>query len=142
MAKDDRVEELKATYGPPPADPIQRSIWEHGLELLADLPEHVAAVVRAQGSDHPTLQEIFGDLLPDLEAEVVWRYIRERKREEVLSAAKEVLGSGIWPPMLIAARPVQKTRITARLADDAANHMGRIVLGTPVYRAWFIDDGP
>ena len=30
----------------------------------------------------------------------------------------------------------QKSRITARLADDAANHIARIVLGNPVYKAF------
>ena len=142
MDRDERIEELKAVWGPPPDDPIERSIWEHGKKLLADLPGVVSTVVREQGTDHHTLQEIFGEFLPDLEAEVVWRYLTEREREEVLNSAKDVLGREMWQTILHGRTPVQKTRIAQRLADDVANQLARIALSYPVYRALLIDDGP
>ena len=141
MERDGRIEELRSEWGPPPTDLMERSAWGHLMELLADLPDVVAAMVSDQGTDHPTLLEVFGKFLPDLEAEVTWRYVSEKLDEDVLDAARDVLRNEVWGTVLHGRTSVQRTRLAKRLADDVNNNIARVWLDNPPYRNWLIGDG-
>jgi hypothetical protein len=131
MTDEERVEDLRAIWGPPPAEPGARSVWEHAMRMLAVLPDAVADLVEVEGTTQTSLPSAFGPLLPQLEADVVWRFLCVRAQEDVRDAVVDVFVDPFWQVTLHGRTAVQRSRLMDRLADDVADNLGRIALIDP-----------
>lgn len=131
MDRDQRLETMRAVWGPAPTDPVLWSSWEHGNELKAKLPEVIAELVEHDVSEHPTLVTIFDTLLPQLEGEIAWQYILVKARDDVRDAVLVVLQEQPWQSMIAGLSRVNRSRIADRLADDVANNLGRVAWTNP-----------
>jgi len=139
MDRDERLEELTATWGPGPTDPIERSVWLFGLEALVDIPEMVAELVEREGTDHPTLADAFNSLLPRIQAEVTWLVLQHNQLDDVSGATKEILKDELWQLALHGVSPTKRTRLAQALTDDVWNNIMRVILANPYLRGWLLN---
>jgi len=139
MDFDERYAELQAEYGPPPTDPMERSTWLHGIELVARAPDALQTLVETNKPIHDSLREVFDGFLAAVEADVVWEFVRKRCSEPLRAATERVLDRPLWAHLTEAKTAVQKTRVLDRLTEEVADNVARLIFFNPIYRSWFTD---
>ena len=139
MTLDERVQELQAEYGPPPTDPMERSAWQYGIELVAKSPDRVAALASEHDAVHETLAETFNGFIADVEGDVAWEFVRFRRSEPLRAAVERVIRRPLWSHLVMKLNAVQRTRTVDRLTEEVADNIARLILFDPVYRSWFTD---
>ena len=140
MRQNQRIEDLRIVWGPPPTEPSARSVWEHGMELLSELPEAVSSLVEKEGTTFTSIEKTFSSLLPRLERDVTLRFLMVRVQEDLRDAVLEVLREQPWEAFLFGYTPLQRTRTAYRLSEDVNDNISRIILMEPRFRSWLLGD--
>jgi len=88
---------------------------------------------------HASLSDVFDGFLEEVEADVVWEFVRKRCSEPLRAAAERVLDHPLWVHLVEDATAVQQTRVLDRLTEEVADNVGRLIFFNPIYRSWFTD---
>lgn len=124
-------------WGPPPSDPSQRTVWEHGLWLLSELPDLLARLVIDEGSTRPTLVDTFGlEALAELEASVAEQFLCRRQGENMREVVITVLAQPPWVGSASELPAATRTRVADRLAEDIVLNIMSVILRHPPLRGW------
>jgi hypothetical protein len=108
------------------------------MVLLARVPGLLAEVVIAEGTSFDSLITTLGSekTLADLEVQCVTRYLSKKNNEGLRAVALEVANLSPWVEHLNKLSKPGKSRFVSNLAEDIANHLFRVVTGTPELREW------
>ena len=141
MAIDDRISRLREVYGPPPADPIERSKWEHRNALMAAVPDVVAELVVARGSGCDQVDGAFGVIASMVVGEVVWRDLQARDDgANTLRAALEVIRTyELCGVALFGWSDERCLALAEHLSRVAVRHAAIVLTRHPTYRG-LLDD--
>ena len=92
MDKATRLELMRIVWGPAPPVPSVRTVWEHGLSLLADTPDLVFRLVVDEGPIHTSLARLFGrEGLAEFEAQVVEEFFCDRSSDGIREVVKYIM---------------------------------------------------
>lgn len=139
MVPNELLEELRGTWGPPPKDPERRAIWEESMQLMSQVPQLLAEIIKRDGTPFDSLPQDLGSLeaLIEMEVECVQRFLSSRNPETFEEVIQEVTDSPRWRDRLESLSPVRKSRLRKRLGEEICNKLKFILITNSSIRDWF-----